>query len=290
MRKIVIFLSFILSNIMAFSQQLNSRGEKMVDRIEVEAYSFRMKGLVKDKVYSFKYDSHGNVIELSLKLGKDEYRLTKENGKIVNTHRYDGELTDYDDRYEYLLDENGHIIQKVSYDCVSGPLTTKNVWNYMYRYDDFTGSIMLDSVSNIYLYRDINRGVRDFIPFSDFDEGHMTVKVIRGKDGLYYIRHDTHQITYTIDNVMYNVDIMDDTNVDLNVLWGGTPYTISSDVPCHMEFIVPEWANAKSGYLYDETKGGKFIVNKDGKGNITTIEVVNKFNNRLTARYTIYYK
>lgn len=275
---------------MAFSQQLNSRGEKMVDRIELEACSFRMKRLVKDKVYSLKYDDCGNIIELSLTFGKEEYRLTKNDGKIINTCRYDGKLTDHDVRYEYLLGESGHIIQKVCYDGVSQPMTTKNVWNYTYCYDDFTGSVMLDSVSNIYLYCDKHKGMRDFTPFDDFYEGHMSVKVMRRESGVYYIRHDTPERGYKIDNVTYNTGMVDDTNVNLNVLWGGTPYTISSDFPCHMEFIVPEWANTKSGYLYNETNGGKFIVNKDEKGNITTVEVVNKFNNRLTARYTIYYK
>lgn len=292
MRNYLIMLMVMLMPFVACGQKLNSRGEKMVDKVQVSFVKFTNGQKIKSDCYDFRYDDRNNIVGLDVKndVTKEEHVISKSGNTLTRDFLYKGKPKDEGIRYEYMLDDAGHVIQKVRYSGVHDHLTTKVVWNFMYRYDDYSGDVLLDSVACQSLYRDSQKGIRDYVPVDDLSEEPITTKVFRKDDGLHYLRRDFNDEGCWDSQTTYNEGIGDDTNIDLNALIGDTPYCMVDDVTPQYEFIVSGWANAKSGNMLDIDGSTKYVIIVDKKGNISRIEGKDRNNGRLKVVYEIYYK
>lgn len=288
--RIRILILMAIMPFMVSAQRLNSRGEKMISKIETQSCNFRTGEIRKGTTYTFKYDDNNRIVGLTMKNAKEQQYIVKNGKNIERTYFYDKKTQEKTIKYEYLLDESGNIIQKIYYEAVGNPLTFKQVWNFLYRYDDFSGRVLLDSVSYSSLYRDIHKGMRDY-DFCDGETEPFTLKVNRTNEGLYYtVCFATKNYTQKIDDkVEYAIGLYDDTNLNLNYLWGGASYTIGGDSGGALEFLVPEWANAKAGYLYSCDPNYEYVPIKDKKGNIERVEEYNRLNGKLRQIFIITY-
>lgn len=290
MRNLVFMITFAILSLTVSAQKLNSRGEKMVSKIETQSCNFRSGEIRKGTTYTFKYDDNNRIVGLTMKNAKEQQFIVKNGKNIERTYFYDKRTQEKTIKYEYLLDESGNIIQKTYYEGIGDPLTTKQVWDFLYRYDDFSGRVMLDSVSYSSLYRDVQSGMRNY-EFSDGETEPFTLKVKRENGGLYYkVCFACDYIQKIDDKVEYAIGLSDDTNLNLNFLWGGASYTIGGDSGGALEFLVPEWANAKAGYLYSCDPRYEYIPIKDKKGNIERIEEYNRLNGKLRQIFIITYR
>lgn len=291
MRNIIFLLTLVFASIAANAQKINSRGEKMVDKIEVFVHDFKTKELRKSGSYAFTYDGNNNIVGMVRKNGDEEHRFVKKDHTTLSySMNICGKPADWGIKLEFLLDDSGNIIQKVYYDGLKEAITIRQTWNFYYSYDDFSGRCRVDSTTDVFTYREPRRGIRDFVMEEGVTEP-ITLKVKRDDYGLYCVRHLDSSSTSVEKTENYDLSVPDDTNLNLNyLLVGSNSCSISGCGVSHYEFIIPEWINIKSGCLVASSGTHRYDVTKDKKGNIVQIDEVNPHNGRLDTRWVISYK
>lgn len=305
--RFIVSLFIFACVITSHAQVRNSRGQKMVSRIEIENYHY--KGYVKQRLdITYDYDANNQlqgvtrtVIYNDEENDVDSYKrnhvlkdaLTKKGRSLIRKTFFNNRLNK-ENVYHYVMNENGLVTEKYEATMIDTGDSIK--WHTQFHYDENK----LTQIERCQWYWDkgdnkwyaphdysyINFGYKDDDCY--WAMMHSSNYVVRAKNNDGVRRYYGGDINYRDD--MFSKQ-NDDTNINLNLFVTMLRWEISLD---EQEFeLSTEWVGMKSKHIVaasgQNSLDFKTSVKIDEKENIT--ELVVRYQNREnpTKKIKIYY-
>lgn len=282
MKKILLLLLLFIS-VSVNAQRLNSRGEKMIKRIEMFYNGEILTAL------DFSYDNACNLQRLYV---KSDYHIAiyeKKDGQLHRAekirHTKDGKFENSGTFYSYILNSKGHIVKEIEDRHGIDGSILRFVYDYTY---DMNYGRPLNTLCQTYYSEDKKK----------FEEADKDMQYTGWKDGN---RYDSllfgckpmkdgrlgHTSPIEWEERVYSEEFINDTNIDFVLL------EVNMGLWSHLEDIT-EWKNSKSQYLIEKDGKKKFSykfsgTDCDNLGNIIEVKAEKKYHTYGGNTYKIYY-
>ena len=267
MKKILLLLLLFIS-VSVNAQRLNSRGEKMIKRIEMFYNGEVLTAL------DFSYDNACNLQRLYV---QSDYHIAiyeKKDGQLHRTekirHTKDGKFENSDTFYSYILNSEGYIVKEIEDRHRIDGSILRFVYDYTY---DMNYGRPLNTLCKTYYSKD-----KKTFGHQDGDD---IMQYTGWKDGNRYDSYFTicrpmddgrlgHTFPIKWNSRVYSEEFINDTNIDFMLLED------NMDLWSHLEDFT-EWKNSKSQYLIEEDGKKKFSykfsgTDCDNLGNIIEVK------------------
>ena len=310
--KLFVSLLFAVSAVTSHAQRINSRGQKMVSRIEIENYQNK-QGYVKQKLsILFDYDTGNNLksITRTVVYNDEEKDITSygrnhtlkdvlsKNGRSLTRKTYFDNRLNREAVFRYVMDEQGLITDKYETSEVEMGDSLMNHSHFHYTMSD--DGYKLSQIEEIQWLWD--KGERKWYKLHDYSYINFGYK---NGDCYWAMMHSSDYVVNTKNHEgkrrFYGGDIdykdemfssqNDDTNINLNLFVTMYHWEICLDE--HQFELSTEWVAMKSKHLVAASGQDKLYFNThaktDGNGNIS--ELVVRYLNREnpTKRIKIFY-
>lgn len=282
MKKVLFLLFVFIVNCSCYSQKINSKGQKMVKKIE---------RLTEDEkevigVIDFSYNNRNELCELNVRYKYSGKIMFKKSDNVMIRFDYDTENEMSPIRYVFTFDNNRHIKKQiVDQDRIDG-----GVLRYIYDYSYKSNSERLSQIfrRTYYSYDRRNFETREgdyILRYFGYQNENVHVSYMMHCEKINGIW--CHDFPINWNDRIYSEEFENDTNIDFFELYYnyGSGYNIEN---------MTEWVGCKSKYLIEKSDfcNAEFYYAFDGSdcdnlGNIVKF-IVKEYNKHLYT-FKIYY-
>lgn len=272
MKKILLFVVFVITSLSAFAVKLNHRGEKMVSKLTVDfsaggCYTIKFHYNSSDEINSLKYECISKYKDYTETL--TVFMERDKSGSITREDHYNGEIA-----RQY----------KIKIDSLQRPVETQR-W-----VKDYSGNF-IESWKFIYEY-DTNGYDLSILGINN-GEGSIQrrdcVKMINGCANITYYRVDLNSGREEKINTAYGIpeygDIKNDLNIDPSQIYFGFAGVSDTFGPDMNYLSLVGWIPLKSKYFPGEVNYDTIKYEYDNDSNIIKISIIKKQPYSITIEY-----
>lgn len=286
MKKVILFsLLLVFSFLSVNAQRINDDGKKVVSKIVVERYNHDGVSKTSRTTYNFTYTEDLKLMYLEMEkipliggyVDTERRTLLRKGNELIRKDYINGKIAKYWS-YEYRLNNMGRIVKRMRYNY-----TIDN--SYVSRIDS---EIKYEDTQFIVSTCTYYKGRNDKVYSKVTDDIVSDDRCFYFEDGnAYYKRTQICRYGTVVDKYNWHLysDYVNDTNVNFNQFF--TQYAWDRN-PDEFEFLT-EWCGMASKNLLSSHKKSYFKYTFDEKDNVIGFTVHNKYNDRITFKYTIQY-